>query len=326
MYNESSSLVRVTDKDFIRIWKECNGNTVQVANRCGMKIRATMAKRRKVEQRHGIVLNAEKTASEAVVRHHKARTSIKVDNAVLPIGGDVHVWPGQRTTAQRAFVATVKKLKPAYVILVGDVFDGARISRHPRIGFLEDRPTVAQELEAVEKYLEEVEKAAPGAMLIWCLGNHDARYESYLAQNAPEMEGVKGMHLKDKFPKWKPCWAVHINEGTPNHTVIKHRWHNGVHASYNNTLKSGVSFITGHLHKLDARKYADFKGIRYGVDAGFMADLDDDQFVHYTEDNPKDWTSGFPVITFREGRMMRPEFVQKWDEDRIEFRGEVINV
>jgi hypothetical protein len=57
-----------------------------------------------------------------------------------------------------------------------------------------------------------------------------------------------------------------------------------------------------------------------------MADVDDQQFVHYTEDNSKDWTSCFPVLTYRGGRLMRPEYAQKWDEDHVEFRAELIKV
>src|SRR5574341_1061161 len=314
-------------EQFIKIWREQNGNVAKVAAVLGTLERTAYSIRRRVEAGRGITLNAERTNIETVIRKHKARINLEIKDAVLPIAGDVHIAPGQRTTVQQAYIEIVKDLKPRFIILVGDVFDGARISRHPRIGFLEDRPTVRDELKAVGEWLAEVENAAPrSATLIWCLGNHDARYESYLAQLAPEMEGVHGMHLKDHFPKWLPCWGVHINEGKPSYTVIKHRWHNGIHASYNNTLKSGVSFVTGHLHKCDARKWADFRGNRYGVDCGFLADVDDAQFVHYTEDNPKDWTSGFPVLTYKDGRLMRPEFVQKWDEGVVEFRGELRKV
>lgn len=320
-------IAAVTDHQFVKIWREHNGNTVAVSRALGCDVRTLYRSRRRAEQNLGLSLGAEKHNTQAVIRKHKARISLTIKDAVLPIGGDVHVAPDGRTTVQHAFIATVKRIKPRHVILVGDVFDGARISRHPRIGFLEDRPTVRDELKAVGEFLTELENAAPrGSMLIWCLGNHDARYESYLAAVAPEMEGVRGMHLKDHFPKWLPCWAAHINEGTQSHTVIKHRWHNGIHASYNNVLKSGVSFVTGHLHKLDARKWRDLTGRRYGVDAGFMADIDDPQFVHYTEDNPKDWDSGFPILTFKNSRLMRPEFVQKWDEHSVEWRGELIPV
>jgi hypothetical protein len=316
-----------TDEHFIKVWKEHNGETEKVSEVLGCNLRNVYKKRRLIEERHGLNLNAQKSAVAAVLRKHKARISLTIKDGVLPIAGDVHIVPNHRTLVQQAYIEIVKELKPKYVVLVGDVFDGPRLGRHARIGFLEDRPTVKDELKAVGDWLNEVEKAAPrGASLIWCLGNHDARYETYLAAVAPEMEGVKGMHLKDHFPKWLPCWGVHINEGTPSYTVIKHRWHNGIHALYNNVLKSGVSFVTGHLHKLDSRKWNDFRGIKYGVDCGVLADIDDDQFVNYTEDNPKDWTSGFPVITFKEGRLMRPEFVQKWSEHEVEFRGSVRKV
>lgn len=316
-----------SNEQFVRIWKDCAGDTNKVSEITGLKLRAVFNRRRSCEKELGIVLSAQKSSIEAVVRHHKARVNLNINDDNLPLASDPHVWPGDRTTVQRAYIEFVKRLKPKHIILMGDVFDGARLSRHPRIGFMESRPTVWKELEAVTEFLTEIENAAPkGAVLIWCLGNHDARYEAYLAANAPEMEGVSGMHLKDRFPKWLPCWSVHINENTPNHTVIKHRWHNGIHAHYNNVLKGGVNIVTAHLHKLDCRKYTDYRGNRYGVDAGFMADVGDPQFTNYLEDGCVDWASGFPVITFKNGKMMRPEFVQKWDEDMVEFRGEVIKV
>lgn len=317
-----------SDQEFIRIWKEVQSPT-GVSKATGVSVRNVCDRRKRIEARYGIILPVldNRAAYNTYEIKHKARINLTVKEGTIPVAGDIHIWPGTRSTVQLAYIELVKRLKPRYVILIGDVFDGARISRHPRIGFLENRPTVRDELKAVGEYLTELEKAAPrGAELIWCLGNHDARYESYLAASAPEMEGVQGMHLKDHFPRWRPCWSVHINEGMPSHTVIKHRWHNGIHATYNNAMKSGVSFVTGHLHQLDARKWTDFRGNRYGVDTGLMADIDDPQFIHYSEDNPKNWASGFAVLTYKDHKLMRPEFVQKWDEDRVEFRGDLIAV
>lgn len=314
-----------SDQEFISLYKRYQSSTA-VAEHLGIAQTNVRRRRRKIEAKHGLILpvNDPRTVyNTAKIVHHKARINLTLKDAVLPIAGDIHISPTSRSTVQRAYIEAVRRLKPKHVVLVGDVFDGARISRHPRIGFLENRPTVKDELKAVGDYLKELENAAPRAMLIWCLGNHDARFESYLASSATEMEGVQGMHLKDHFPKWLPCWAVHINEGEIGHTVIKHRWHNGIHAAYNNTLKSGVNFVTGHLHKLDARKWTDFGGNRYGVDTGLMADIDEPQFINYLEDNPHDWCSGFAVLTFKGGRLLRPEFVQKWDENSVEFRGEV---
>jgi hypothetical protein len=99
------------------------------------------------------------------------------------------------------------------VIANGDVFDGASISRHGRIGFLEHRPTVIDELNACKEMLGRIEDACktvkPSPFLTWTLGNHDSRFETYLAAVAPEYEFVDGFHLKDHFPAWRPCWAVY---------------------------------------------------------------------------------------------------------------------
>lgn len=318
-----------TDAQFIALWKELQSAT-RVSERLGISTRNTHARKNRIQERYGITLpvyDHYRPQYNTVDVKHNARIKLTIKDGVLPVAGDLHIWPGNRSTVQLAYVEMVRKLKPQYVILIGDVFDGARVSRHPRIGFLESRPSVKDELQAVDEYLTELEKAAPrGAKLIWCLGNHDARYESYIAAMAPEMEGVHGMRLKDRFPRWMPCWSVHINEGMPSHTVIKHRHHNGIHAAYNNTLKGGVNVVTGHLHQLTASKWTDYRGTRYGVDTGVMADIDDPQFVHYTEDNAKNWSSGFAVITFKDHKLMRPEFVQKWDEDRVEWRGDLIAV
>jgi len=318
-----------TDAQFISAWKDHQSGQ-RVSKALGITVRGVMQRRRRIEARHNIVLPVYAPNNPIFNTYevkHKARINIDITDAVLPIAGDIHIWPGPLTLIQEAYIEMVKRLKPRFIILIGDVFDGARVSRHPRIGFLENRPTVKDELEAVDSYLTKLEEAAPkGATLIWCLGNHDQRFESYLAQSAPEMEGVGGFHLKDRFPKWTPCWSVVVNEDKPSHTIIKHRWHNGIHATYNNTIKSGVNFVTGHLHKLDARKWADARGHRYGVDTGLMAGVDDPQFINYREDNPADWTEGFAVISYKQGKLMRPEFVQKWDEHHVEFRGEILKI
>ena len=111
--------------------------------------------------------------------------------------------------------------------------------------------------------------------------------------------------LYDFFPGWHTCYAIDVN-GT---TVIKHRWHNGIHSTYNNALKSGVNFCTGHLHRLQVTAWGDYTGRRYGVDTGTLAEIDGPQFM-YLEHNPVPWASGFAVLTFRNGVLLPPELCE----------------
>lgn len=250
---------------------------------------------------------------------HPGRLLHEVKNGVVLVGSDAHYWPGPASVGHRAFVKFCKEYKPAAVVLNGDVIDAATISRHPPIGW-ENRPTVQQEIEAAQDRLSEIESACGKARKIWTLGNHDGRFETRLATVAPEFAKVHGLHLRDHFPLWEPCWSLWINDDV----VVKHRFKGGIHAPHNNTMWAGKTMITGHLHSAKVIPLSDYNGTRYGVDTGCIADPSHRAFLDYTEDNPKNWRSGFAVLTFRDGRLMQPELVLAVDANHVEFRGELI--
>jgi hypothetical protein len=177
-------------------------------------------------------------------------------------------------------------------------------------------------LTACVERLGEIESAANGAKLFWPLGNHDARFETRLAQAAPQYEGVRGFHLKDHFPAWAPCWSVWINDDV----VVKHKFKNGIHATHNNTMWGGKTIVTGHLHSLKVTPLTDYTQTRWGVDTGTLAEPGGPQFVNYTEDNPTNWRSGFAVLTFRDGELLDPELCRVRKFDEVVFRGMVLDV
>lgn len=251
----------------------------------------------------------------------KGREEVELENGVALIGGDGHYWPGPPSTAHRAFVKFCKRLKPAIVVMNGDVLDASSISRHPPIGW-DKIPSVKEELDVCQDRLAEIGKAAFHAKKFWPLGNHDARFETRLAQVAPEFKDVHGISLADHFPDWAGCWSLHINDNT----VIKHRYKGGIHAPHNNTVNAGRSIITGHLHSQKVTPFSDYNGTRYGVDTGCLADPYHEAFQDYTEDNPKNWRSGFCVLTYRNGCLLQPELVTVWDANHVQFRGELIEV
>jgi predicted phosphodiesterase len=257
-----------------------------------------------------------------MVRAEKYRTSVKgrkeveLRNGVVLVFSDAHYWPGAASTAHRALLKFSRKLKPTLIVANGDVLDACAISRHPPIGW-NKLPSVKEELDVCKERLGEVVKAAPHARRFHLLGNHDARFETRLAQVAPEFKDVHGISLSDHLTGWEPGWALHINDNT----VIKHRYKGGVHAPYGNTVSAGRSMITGHLHSQKVTPFTDYNGTRYGVDTGCLADPYHDAFQDYTEDNSKDWRSGFCVLTFHNGTILPPELVTVMDETHVYFRG-----
>jgi hypothetical protein len=303
-----------SDEEFIELWRTYESGSV-MAKAIDMDLRSILRRKNAIELRYGENLKSKNNPTQTV-KLNAARKELGIENGVVLVFSDAHFWPSVHTTAYKGLLWAIKEFQPKAVIANGDVFDGASISRFPRIGW-DSTPSVIQELKACEIALGEIEEAAKKARhnvnLVWTLGNH---------ANAPQYEYVKGFSLKDHFPAWHPCWSCWPTEAV----VVKHRWKGGVHATHNNTVGAGVSIVTGHLHSLKVTPFADYNGNRFGVDTGTLADTNGAQFVNYLEDSPTNWRSGFAVLTFHNGKLLWPELVHKWGEGQVEFRGKVYDV
>lgn len=252
------------------------------------------------------------------------RYGLKIRNGTLVVASDAHYKPGISSTGHRATTMVIRRLKPKGVIANGDLFDASSVSRHFKIRW-HGNYKVKEEVEACQERLGEWEDAAGGNCLLartW--GNHDSNFETRLSGLVPEYEGLGGFTLWEHLPRWQPCMSIFVNDG-PGGLVIKHRYKGGMHATHNNTLWSGRSMATGHLHSSKVSPITDYNGTRYGVDSGCVASPEDMTF-HYAEDDPRSWRSGGAVFTFIDGELMPPELYQVIAKNRVWFRGEVIDV
>jgi hypothetical protein len=316
-----------TDDEFSAAWRDCGGVPNAVAKQLGLTYRSVM-KRRAALGKKGVFLNTNKQGNAGVTggewqnigRAYRRENQFNIDEGHVIIFSDAHWWPDQpKTASHEALLALIKVLRPVVLVANGDIFDGARVSRHEPLGW-SALPSVKEEIEICEDHLHELHLAADPKRcnFFWNVGNHDARFDRKLAAQASEYEGVIP-RLEDKFPRWNFAWSLMLND----HVMIKHRYHNGIHATYNNTLKSGKSIVTGHLHRLAVTPWADYNGRRWGVDTGTLSDPLAPQF-DYGENNPTPHTSGFAVLTFRDGRMCPPELVEVLD-GKAYFRGSVVS-
>jgi predicted phosphodiesterase len=315
----------LTDDQFVEEWLKI-GSPQIFAEKHKMSVRSVYNRRRGLECKLRISLPTVNDTRESPLKKLQqtpgnARRGIDMEKGRIVVFSDAHFWPDDTTTAYRALLKIIKEFKPKVVVANGDVFDGSQASRHARIGW-EKSPTVKEELEACKEFMEGIEKVSKGAELIWTMGNHDARFETFLSAQTGMYEGVAGFTLKEHFPLWKPCWSFWVNEDT----CIKHRWKGSFGAGRSNTLNSGVNMVTGHTHNLAVQPLTDYNGTRYGVQTGCLADPNGNQFMGYTEDNPKDWRSGFALLSWERGRLMLPELIQVCGEDEYEFRGAIHKV
>jgi hypothetical protein len=289
----------------------------RMSEQYGMTERNVYERRRRLERISGVVMTPPMRGGHVQqLDKHPAAVKIDIQDGHILVGSDSHYWPGIVSTAHRAFLEFAKEYKPKIIIKNGDEADFPQISRHAPIAW-EERPKLSVEIDNLKAMLSEIEKVSPKSRRVWPLGNHDARFETRLATVAPEYANVHGVHLKDNFQAWEPCWAAFVNKDT----VIKHRWKGGTHATHNNTLNAGRTMVTGHLHALQVRPLSDYNGTRWGVDTGTMADPYGPQFANYTELSPLNWRSGFILLTFVRGRLMWPEPIWVSGPDTIQFRG-----
>lgn len=243
------------------------------------------------------------------------RLSAKADIRVF-VASDGHYWPGKAPAAHRGLIKLLREYTPDVLIFNGDVLDAPTASTHPPIGW-EKFPSLEKEIRACQVRLRELNAAARlhnnSCRLIWCLGNHDARFNKTLATKVPQFKNLPGTKLSDFFPEWECCWRVDI--GGSRGVVVKHEFKGGTNPAKSNALASGRSIITGHHHCQNVVAYTDCNGTRYGVDAGMLAAVGGPQFG-YAQANPANWRSGFVVLQFKGGALMPPQLATILDEKK----------
>lgn len=318
---------KVTDEEFREAWLACNGRALEVSRMLGFTSpRGVYERRNSVEQRHGWKLPSagdgnghHRGDAGAAPYEYNPRLHIENYTGSVVVFSDAHWWPGiSRTLAYRALVEVVKDIKPGIIIGNGDLLDGARISRFGASDW-QRQPRMVEELEEVKDCCADIRAAHRKARTIRTIGNHCQRFDKYLANHAGDFDGIGGFRLADHLNTWEETWSVWVN----GNTVIKHRWHGGVHAAWNNVMKSGMSMVTGHTHTLLCRPFMDYRGRRYGLECGTLAEPGGPQFS-YAEDNPGQGCSGFAVLTYdKSGRLLAPELAEVVD-GACYFRGQVV--
>lgn len=329
---------KISDAELIQAWKG-GASAPEIAAQFGLTMRQVYSRRAQIERKTGEALPAiaprkfgvpfdrtplDNPATKAL---YQSPTRLHQDfqNGTVIIFSDAHYWPGIVSTAHRALVHLVRELKPKMVIGNGDIFDMASPSHWGRRDF-SPMPNVRQEIEACQERLSEIEDAAPrGCRLVRTIGNHCIRFTRKLVTVAPEFENLKGFALTDHFPKWQECWSIHLNPDTNGWTEVKHRWKSGMHSSFNNAKESSVHYATGHDHALRIQEFTNRRGTFYGINSGTLADPDGPQFS-YSEDSPTNHRSGFVVLTYHKGMLLRPAVCKVLDPLNVDFERQVISV
>ena len=148
---------KVTDEQLIEAFQRL-GSPTKVSQELGLDVSRVYTRRRMIESK-GIKLPsfgaAQKSIFETIIPENRRVITHNVSNGHIFVASDCHYWPGESTVAHRAFVELITNFKPKTVVLNGDVFDGASVSRHPPL-MGQVMPTPKQEIEACQDRLDEI--------------------------------------------------------------------------------------------------------------------------------------------------------------------------
>jgi hypothetical protein len=310
-------VAKCSDEEFIAIWRAL-GSPSLVAERLRVNPRNALDRRRSIENRYQILLpTTNDTRGQVLPSVEFERTrAFTVTDGVVIFFTDPHWLPDHSTVMQDAILKACDLLKPKLIICGGDAFDGTQISRWEPTRGHHKPADVRTQLESCVDHFDEIREACPSAEFGWTLGNHDIRLSRFVAVNAEQLLSMPYTRLEDWVKGWPISWRIDINPSTPGMTVIRHR--NMAGMLHLQAQKAGCHYVHGHLHKLNAHRFATFNGVRYSIDGGSVGDPTSDAF-DYAEGSP-DHQQGFVVLTYRKGNLMPPELVESVD-GKAWFRG-----
>jgi hypothetical protein len=73
------------------------------------------------------------------------------------------------------------------------------------------------------------------------------------------------------------------------------------------------------------QEFTNRRGTWYGINSGTLADPEGPQFS-YAEDSPLNHRSGFAVLTYHDGMLLRPAICKVLDDTHVDFERKVIRV
>lgn len=203
--------------------------------------------------------------------------------------------------AYNLMLKVAKKIKIDEIVILGDYADFFAVNSHgshPQV-----LPMIIDEVDAVKKRLDELDKLFPKAKKIYIEGNHEHRIERFLLNNAPALFGVTSTeHLLDinRRPNWK-----FVKYG-PNQSYkilgskLKAR-HEPLGSSAKATAsKALTSLVYGHIHRIEESHVVGLDGTNHVCfSVGWLGDKSADKIFGYVKSHHQ-WQLGFGLVYVNE--------------------------
>ena len=227
-------------------------------------------------------------------RSQSSRTRASSDFERILFIPDTHA-PYHDKRAFKLAVAIAKKLKPSYVVILGDFADFYSVSSHDRSP---DRKTsLVKEVEVVKSCLNQLYDSCRAKRYVYVSGNHEYRLARYIRTKAPDLFGVTDvpsiLELEESGWEYVPyhdylkLGKLIITHDTGSAGMNAHRKSLGDAGGDN-------SIVIGHTHRmaLDARRTTEGKFISAAM-FGWLGDPKQIDWLHRAK--LRHWVQGVGV-------------------------------
>ena len=232
---------------------------------------------------------------------------------LVAFASDIHI-PEHDPFAVRAWLSWVQHAQPDVIVLGGDILELESCSGHG--GNIHSAPLFTHEIECGNKFLDDVQAAAPGAEIHYLEGNHETRLGRKVDAMIPTMSGALDLpsllRLDERGISWLPYGKV--KRFGSSKLAFTHGLRANDHHAKAHLALYGSSIVYGHTHRPQTyvQGYGDNK-VRAGIGAPCLRSLD----VSWIK-GPTGWAQGFVIahmfedghFTFYPVLMDRQRFVE----------------
>lgn len=215
------------------------------------------------------------------------------------VGSDIHI-PHENKVALRCFLKAISLIKPDGVTLLGDIGDFSTFCSHdikkaPKKNWNETLfyEKSLHEFEALNEFLDEVDKRAGKAKKTYCFGNHEAWVKNFCDENPKARH--KLFNIADRLYLKNRSYKVYayneiIREG-------KLRLTHGMYCGNNHSKKHFLAFnssvLYGHCHNIEIYSAVTIENESHMAFANpCLCEMN----PGYLKGKPNNWNHGFSII------------------------------
>jgi predicted phosphodiesterase len=209
---------------------------------------------------------------------------------------DLH-FPWAHDRAVRWVINEVRKLRPRYIVQLGDLYDQYCFSKFPRNpNVMTPREELRRGQEKARKFWHDITKASPDSRRHQLLGNHDVRIDKRIAERLPELQDLVKLDIYS-FPDVNTLSSDRDDlelQLSRQKVVLLHGYMTqpAAHLSH-----FGKSVIFGHLHRphhvVQIQRFG--KPPLFELNAGYLADPKAPVFK-YGGTVHKKWELGYGLV------------------------------